>query len=45
MLLSILQTIRLGDPNWNPDPDLNWDSKVDASGLFDLGKNYGKMRM
>lgn len=29
-------------PNWNPNCDFNDDGKVEASDLFDLGKNYGK---
>ncbi|NIR87560.1 hypothetical protein GWO13_08405 [Candidatus Bathyarchaeota archaeon] len=33
---------KLGYPNWNPECDFNRDGKVDASDLFDLGKNYGK---
>jgi len=31
-----------GDPNWDPYCDFNSDEKIDASGLFDLSKNYGK---
>jgi peptide/nickel transport system substrate-binding protein len=28
--------------HWNPDCDINGDSKVDALDLFSLGRNYGK---
>jgi len=28
--------------NWNPNCDFDWNGKVDALDLFNLGKNYGK---
>lgn len=33
---------RPGDPNWNPDCDLNRDGKVDLFDVARAGRNFGK---